>query len=122
MKKYGLISLLLLLFLSSVVYAESKFVWDLPTIGVPDGYVLYYGPENDKYLYHYNVGNVLECPIEVLNLIPGIKYFFVVRAYNEYGESGDSNEVNHMINNYLPIQDNKPTRIDIPGPSTIFIK
>ena len=112
----------LLLFLSSVVYAESKFVWNAPENGIPQGYTLYYGPEENKTLYQYNTGNVLECSIEVLNLVPGIEYFFVIRAYNEYGESEDSNMISHKLGEFLPFENKIPTRIDIPGPVTIFIK
>lgn len=75
--------------------AGPKLVWDASS-GPVDGYRVYWGTAAGVHPNSKDVGPKLEEPISDLNgLLPGTQYFFVVRAYNTAGESGDSNEVNY---------------------------
>jgi len=66
--------------------------WD-PAPGEVTGYRLYFGTEPGNYTSRLDVGNVLEYRIE--DLEPGV-YYYVVTAYNSYGESGYS-EVKEIV-------------------------
>ena len=65
-------------------------IWEPAGDPVTVGYRLYYGPSSGNYVIEIDVGNVTS---RRLDLIPGIPYFFVVRAYNAAGVVGPpSNE------------------------------
>nr|MDJ0818473.1 hypothetical protein [Desulfobacterales bacterium] len=64
-----------------------RISWD-PIDGA-QGYQIYYGSASGVYEMIINVGDVLEYTFD--NLEPGI-YYYAVTAYNEYGESGFSQE------------------------------
>jgi len=74
----------------SVFAATIHLAWD-PSSGTVTGYRIYYGTSSGSYPNKVDVGNVTECTIS--NLQEGVTYYFVARAYNDYGESGNSNEV-----------------------------
>lgn len=54
-----------------------------------DGYKIYYGTESQEYAVMKDLGNTT---IAIVRIDPGT-YYFVVTAYNMYGESGYSEEV-----------------------------
>jgi hypothetical protein len=75
-----------------VVFAEAKLVWDASS-GEVTGYRVYYGLSQGSHPNSRDVGNVTECLLSNLPLEENKTYYFVTRAYNGAGESGDSNEV-----------------------------
>jgi len=61
------------------------------------GYKIYYGEQSvlTNPSTEVEVGNVLTCIIP--DLIPGHTYYFAMKAYNQYGMSGFSNEVTWTV-------------------------
>jgi len=57
------------------------------------GYKVYYGTESGKYGDPVDVGSKLKTVLDEEYLVYGTKYYFVVTAYNNAGESKYSNEV-----------------------------
>lgn len=55
------------------------------------GYRIYYGTSEGNYPNMRDVGDATDYAINDLD--EGVTYYFVVRAYNDYGESGNSNVV-----------------------------
>jgi len=82
--------------ISSVCIADPKLVWD-PSSGEVSGYRIYYGLAPGSHPNSYDVGNVTEYPLTSLPLEEKQTYYFVTRAYNAAGESGDSNEVSWTV-------------------------
>lgn len=83
----------LLFFVSIVSYtyaAGMKLAWDA-SFGAT-GYRIYYGTTQGSHPDSKDVGDVTEYAISELGLGGGT-YYFVIRAYNDAGESEDSNEV-----------------------------
>ena len=125
MKKILLIAVLILVMAVSVNAATLK--WDAST-GEVDGYIVYWGTETGVYPFHENVGNVLEVGTpnqdgalaEHFQLNPGT-WYFVVRAYNTIGESGDSNIADLTITENIQPEDNFPIKIVVPATTTITI-
>ena len=81
-----------LLCTSLALAIDVTFRWGAST-GQVDGYRIYSadiqgGPYSDK-IYEGN-GTTLNC---ILPLLETQEYYFVCRAFNGYGESGDSNEI-----------------------------
>ena len=75
------------LFVATTCLAAGVTVqWDAVPNAV--GYKVYHGTESGVYSPHDDVGNQTT---HVLTLDPGT-YYFAVTAYNEYGESGYSEE------------------------------
>ena len=96
----------------------SDLNWDAST-GDVTGYTVYYGLESGTFVYNFGVGNVTSLPNmeAVLQLQPGQAYFFVVRAYNAVGESGNSNEVTLTIPPiYAPPVNVLPVALPMPEP------
>jgi len=79
-----------------VVFAEPRLVWD-PSSGDVTGYRVYYGLSQGSHPNSESVGNVTEYPLSSLPLEENKTYYFVTRAYNGAGESGDSNEVSWHV-------------------------
>lgn len=79
-----------------VVFADPRLVWD-PSSGDVSGYRVYYGLSQGSHPNSYDVGNVTECALGSLDLEEKKTYYFVTRAYNGAGESGDSNEVSWQV-------------------------
>ena len=75
----------------SALAAEIRLVWDASSSPV-DGYRVFSREQGAHYDYTQPVweGSALTCTI--YDLDEYITYYFVVRAYNDLGESGDSNE------------------------------
>ena len=59
------------------------------------GYRIYYGTGEGDYTQDVDVGDVTHYAIENLQLDSGATYYFVVRAYNSYGEGEASNAVSY---------------------------
>ena len=123
----------LILFLAMVIMAMAVSVqadvmrWDAST-GDVDGYKIYYGNEAGVYPFHEDVGNVLEVGTpnvdgalaEHFELNPGT-WYFIVRAYNISGESGDSNIADLSIAGRVITDDVFPIKIVVPATTTITI-
>ena len=84
--------------LSAAVSAASVIaVWDPnPATDVVTGYRLKYGTAAGVYTMTVDTGGPVTI-LTVQNLTPGVRYFFVVTAYNATAESGPSAEVNYMV-------------------------
>lgn len=74
----------------------STLKWDTAS-GDVLGYRIYYGTVEEKYTEIVDVGNLTQYSLDNIPLTEGIIYYFVVRAYNAYGESADSNITTYMI-------------------------
>jgi len=119
-----IVSIIFAMVISSVDAAEEPTLkWDAST-GKVDGYTIYYGLESGVYKHSEDVGNVTELLniVTALGIHPNLTYFFVVRAYNTQGESGDSNETTYSVPAWEPPANNHPsTIINIPGvPNTLI--
>jgi len=97
---YFIFAIICLSFFSSEASALI-FQWNSSGSDNVDGYRIYYRTENEN-TYNYNIplweGSETTCNISSLTL--GVKYFFVIRAYNFCGmESIDSDEVEIIFEN-----------------------
>ncbi len=70
--------------------AERSLKWDASS-GGPTGYSIYYGTTQGSHPTCVEAGNLLERT--VTGLEENRTYYFIVRAYNDAGESPDSNEL-----------------------------
>jgi len=76
---------------SNPVVAEAHFTWQAnPSSENILGYRIYYGTTQGAYPNQVECGNVTD--YKVTDLVENVTYYLVVRAYNQYGESPDSNE------------------------------
>ena len=95
----------------SAYSAEVTLQWD--PVAEADGYKIYYGLETRTYQLPENAGNQSSY---TLSLDPGI-YYLAVTAYNNYGESGYSEEVSTTVP-----ETNPPTSVyltsDLPSPQS----
>jgi len=99
---FGICILIVTLALSGAVHAGNTAVralrttvtltWNPPPDRTVKGYRLHYGVTSGRnYLHVLNAGKATSC--KVSNLVPGMKYYFVVTSYNASGkESLASNE------------------------------
>jgi len=70
--------------------------WDPNTEPDLAGYKIYYGASSGTYTANVDVGNVTT--YTVTGLTPGVTYYFVATAHDNFGnESGYSNEVNKAL-------------------------
>jgi hypothetical protein len=79
------------LFFTAIASARDiKLAWNASDLA--DGYRLFYREQGEHYDYMRPdwEGSATQC--RVFNLDDDATYYFVVRAYNYFGESGDSNE------------------------------
>ena len=89
--KCFLITFLLIAIYSIHVHAADPMLkWNAST-GDVSGYTIYYGLSQGNYPFSEDVGNVTQYSLNNFSLSEGTTYYFVVRAYNASGESGDSN-------------------------------
>jgi hypothetical protein len=73
---------------------DVRLAWDAPTAGpVVDGYRILLREETENYVYESPEWEGSNTTCTVSGLAEGVAYYFVVRAFNESGESADSNEV-----------------------------
>ncbi len=91
-KTYFLLSAIFILLFSSIAFgAEAHFSWQAnPSSEDILGYRIYYGTTQGAYPNQVECGNVTD--YTVTGLVENVTYYLVVRAYNQYGESPDSNE------------------------------
>ena len=85
-------TLLSLLLIPIAYSAQLTLVWNPNTEVDLAGYKIYYGTASRTYGNSINIGNVTIYTLTGLSA--GQRYFIAVTAYNEFGESGYSNEVN----------------------------
>lgn len=95
-----------------------KFGWNPPERGEASGYKLYYGTASGSYDFVIDVGNKT---IKSVRLKKGHQYYFVVTAYNEFGESAPSEElpVNTCVYKISP---GKKTMKQIGGIASVKVK
>jgi hypothetical protein len=76
--------------------ATVTFAWDKSPDPVT-GYIVFYGQKSvvSNPSTALDVGNVLQCSIA--DLLPGYTYYFAVKAYNAYGQSGFSDEIRYTV-------------------------
>jgi hypothetical protein len=82
------------LFFTAIASARDiKLAWDSSNLA--DGYRLFCRERGEHYDYNWPAweGSATQC--KVFNLDDDATYYFVVRAYNDFGESGDSDEVRY---------------------------
>ena len=76
--------------------AQIKLAWDDPPADSNvAGYKVYYGTASRTYKAPIPVGNVTTYTVQ--HLSQGVTYYFAVTAYNQFGESGYSNEASGVI-------------------------
>ena len=88
-------TVLIILACSSAAHAlQVTLGWEVPVTGPPDGYRVFSRLEGQNYDYGEPVweGSATTCTLTDLQ---DTTTHFVVRAYNSYGESDDSNEVTY---------------------------
>jgi hypothetical protein len=98
-------SLILFPLLFPIVCSASqvRLSWD-PSISPVDGYRIFMREERNTYDYDRPEWEGTDTTCTIYGLDEGIVYCFVVRAYNEYGESDDSNEARtSSINSWVRI-------------------
>jgi len=89
--KCFLITVFLITVYSINVHASDPMLkWDAST-GDVSGYKIYYGLSQGNYPFSEDVGDVTQYSLSNFSLSEGTTYYFVVRAYNSSGESGNSN-------------------------------
>lgn len=85
------IGLLFCVSIPSIGFAAGvTLAWDASS-GEVNGYRIYYGTSQGTYPSSVDTGNVTEYALTGLQ--DGTTYYFVARAYNDFGESENSNEV-----------------------------
>lgn len=100
-------------------YAVSlTFGWNPPEKGRITGYKLYYGTTSGLYDYVVDVG---DRTIKGVRLKKGYQYYFVVTAYNEFGESAPSEELPVNTCAYK-ISPGKKTMKQIGGIASVKVK
>ena len=98
---YFLLSAVFILFFSSFAFAEEiHFQWTASSDDV-NGYRIYYGATSGDYPFKVDAGNVTDY-FFAADLVEDVPYYFVVRAYNDSGESVNSNEVMHTVSSADP--------------------
>jgi hypothetical protein len=107
----GLLILAVFVFFSILIYpsiasaADVTLAWNASSGA--DGYRLFSREEGGSYDYSSPDWEGTATTGTVTGLAQGTTYYFVVRAYNAYGESGDSNEESTTISsaNQPPVLD-----------------
>lgn len=87
--------------LPSISYAGSNLVWD-ESSGDVSGYRIYYGTSQGSHNQNIDVGNATQYSLSSLPLNDNTTYYFIVRAYNDAGESGNSNEISWKAGDNTP--------------------
>lgn len=105
-----LLTILFLLVSVPVFGAEVTLQWDAND-PIPDGYRIFQRLEDEEYNYTAPAWDGTDTTCVIQNLEPGNTYFFVVRAYQNGDESGDSNEVN--FTGLVPIPGNLRIAIEV---------
>jgi hypothetical protein len=106
MKKgiFALVGMLILFSLIAPVQANAAgtLAWNAVT-GTVQGYKIYYGTTSGgPYPNSANAGTATSYTVNNLPLQERVTYYFVVRAYNQAGESGNSNQVSYSVTDSTP--------------------
>ena len=114
--------IVLLILVMAVSVNAAKLKWDAST-GEVDGYNIYFtgGAES----FNYDAGDATEVLdiVNTLNLHPGTTYTFTATAYNQMGESAESNSATYTTPDvYAPTGDNIPIRLTKPSVITIIVE
>jgi hypothetical protein len=88
--------IILLFIIPNPAFSEPKLTWDTSS-GQVDGYRIYYGTTQGTYSSNKDVGKVTEYSLANLSLQERKTYYFIARAYNSAGESGDSNWISWKV-------------------------
>ena len=98
---------IIFLLISVPLFGEDIVIWD----GVENatGYRVYYGTQLGVYPNNEDAENNTELSLSTFDLNENVEYYMVVRAYNECGESADSNYVTYTRSITL----SKPTGITL---------
>ena len=114
-----LIGLVVLLVTCCTAYAgDAKVKWGAVS-GDVTGYKVCYGTSPGSYPNEVDVGNVTEYALSNLSLEVGETYYFVVRAYNQYCESSDSDYIPYTPGEASGGIPNESEPVFSDGPSTV---
>lgn len=106
MKKgiFALVVMLILFSLTSPMQADAAgtLAWNASS-GVVQGYKVYYGTANGgPYTGSANAGTATSYVLNNLPLQERVTYYFVVRAFNQAGESANSNQTSYSVTDSTP--------------------
>ncbi len=106
MKKgvFGIVSMLILFTLIAPTQASAAgtLTWDASS-GTVQGYRVYYGTTSGgPYSNSSSVGTATSYSLNSLPLQQSVNYYLVVRAYNQAGESPNSNQVSYTATDTTP--------------------
>lgn len=100
---FGVICLTLIMAVPAGVLASESLEWDPPSTGTVDGYRIYWGTaQGGPYSGSHDVLTATSWPLAHLPLLENNTYYLVVRAYNDAGESENSNEVSYLVPDTTP--------------------
>ena len=98
---FGIWGVLLSLFVLLSIVSAATLQWD-PVSGTVTGYRIYYGINSGNYTDSLDIGNVTQYSLLALPLTEKTTYYFVLRAYNDAGESENSNELSWTVPDNTP--------------------
>ena len=119
-KRSANLKLILLFLVIFFCFASPLHAMDITLQWTPNsepdvaGYKVFYREESESYNYSDPYWETIEPKCTVYDLDITKTYYFVVRAYNDTGESGNSNEVSWVYN----APDTVAPSVNVSGPST----
>jgi len=111
MKKLIFTLLVCLLTLVPLAACAATLTWEHDGA---DGFIIYYTDGTNSYNYNV-VGDVRECDLGLLNLVPGTEYTIHATAYNATAESGPSNTATYTREVFVPPTNVLPVASPPPG-------
>ncbi len=93
---------MLFFIICSVSHADLKLAWDPPATGEVNGYKIYYGTSSGNYTKTTDAGKSTQYDLSALSLMDNTVYYFIVKAYNNIGESPASNEISWKSSDSTP--------------------